>query len=48
MEFNEYKPKGGWASYKRRQKFKERIQMALAIALLVLAYGTAGFIERGF
>lgn len=48
MEFNEYTPKGGWLKYRRNQKVKDRIQMALAIALLIIAYGAAGFIERGF
>ena len=51
IKFNEYKPRGGWIKYRRRQEIKERVKTAFLFFSLILAYclacGIVGYIERG-
>lgn len=46
IKFNEYKPRGGWIKYRKRQEIKERAKVALLVFGLLLAYGlSCGIVE---
>lgn len=47
FEVNEWKPKGGWWKYHRRQELKEKIFAYCGLILLLLGYCFVGYIERG-
>ena len=47
IKFREYKPRGGWMKYRKRQEIKERVKSVGIFLLLLISYGIVSWLENG-
>ena len=47
IKFREYKPRGGWMKYRKRQEIKERVKSVIIVLLLLISYGIFSYLENG-
>lgn len=47
IKFREYKPRGGWMKYRKRQEIKERVKSVTIVLLLLISYGIVSYLENG-
>lgn len=47
IKFREYKPRGGWMKYRKRQEIKERVKSVIIVLLLLISYGIVSYLENG-
>lgn len=47
IKFREYKPRGGWMKYRKRQEIKERVKSVSIVLLLLISYGIVSWLENG-
>ena len=47
MEFNEYRPNGGWVKYRRRKEMLDKARTSIYMAVVIAAYCIVGALEAG-
>lgn len=47
MEFNEYRPNGGWMKYRRRKEMLDKVRTSIYLAVVIVTYCIVGALEAG-
>lgn len=47
MEFNEYRPNGGWVKYRRRKEMLEKARTFIYLTVVIVTYCIVGALEAG-
>lgn len=47
MEFDEYRPNGGWVKYRRRKEMLDKARTSICLAVVIAAYCIVGALEVG-